>query len=67
LLLLCSDGLWKYFPDAADLAALARPALHAGGPAAVATALVEAALAAGGEDNVTVAVIPVPPIWRSSP
>ena len=60
LLLLCSDGLWKYLPDAPDLAALALPALRAGGPAAVATALVEAALTAGGEDNVTVAVIPVP-------
>lgn len=67
LLLLCSDGLWKYVPDAPDLAALAFPALRAGGPAAVATVLVEAALAAGGEDNVTVAVIPVPPTWRSSP
>ena len=67
LLLLCSDGLWKYVPDAPDLAALAFPALRAGGPVAVATALVEAALAAGGEDNVTVAVIPVPPTWRSSP
>ena len=67
LLLLCSDGLWKYVPDAPDLAALALPALRAGGPAAVATALVEAALTAGGEDNVTVAVIPVPYRWRSSP
>ena len=60
LLLLCSDGLWKYVPDAPDLAALALPALREGGPAAVATVLVETALAAGGEDNVTVAVIPVP-------
>jgi serine/threonine protein phosphatase PrpC len=67
LVLLCSDGLWKYVPDAAGLAALALPALRAGGPAAVATALVEAALAAGGEDNVTVAVIPVPLSPRSSP
>jgi serine/threonine protein phosphatase PrpC len=67
LLLLCSDGLWKYVPDAPDLAALAFPALRAGGPTAVAAALVEAALAAGGEDNVTVAVIPVPLSRRSSP
>lgn len=58
-LLLCSDGLWKYLPDAADLAALALPALRDGGPAAAAAVLTAAALAAGGEDNVTVAVVPV--------
>ena len=60
-LLLCTDGLWKYLPDAAALAAVALPALDLGGPRAAASALVAAALAAGGADNVTVAVVPVPP------
>jgi PPM family protein phosphatase len=66
-LLLCSDGLWKYFPDADDLAAVALPALHAAGPAAAAAALVATALDAGGEDNVTVALLPVPAVRRSTP
>jgi len=60
-LLLCTDGLWKYLPDAAALAAVALPALDLAGPRAAASALVAAALAAGGADNVTVAVVPVPP------
>jgi serine/threonine protein phosphatase PrpC len=59
-LLLCTDGLWKYLPDAAALAALALPALCRGGAPAAAAALTAAALAAGGADNVTVAVLPVP-------
>ncbi|MBL8926603.1 MAG: protein phosphatase 2C domain-containing protein [Pseudonocardia sp.] len=60
-LLLCTDGLWKYLPDAAELAAVALPALDLGGPRAAAAALVAAALTAGGADNVTVAVVPVHP------
>jgi serine/threonine protein phosphatase PrpC len=58
-LLLCTDGLWKYLPDADVLAALALPALRSGGPHAAAAALTAAALTAGGADNVTVAVLPV--------
>ena len=58
-LLLCTDGLWKYLPDADELAALALPALRSGGPHAAAAALTAAALTAGGADNVTVAVLPV--------
>jgi PPM family protein phosphatase len=58
VLLLCTDGLWNYRPDPADLAALARPVL-ARGPLAAATALTTVALQAGGRDNVTVVVIPV--------
>ena len=58
-LLLCTDGLWKYLPDADGLAALALPALRSGGPHAAAAALTAAALTAGGADNVTVAVLPV--------
>jgi len=61
-LLLCTDGLWKYLPDADALAALALPALRSGGPHAAAAALTAAALTAGGADNVTVAVVPVPAV-----
>jgi serine/threonine protein phosphatase PrpC len=43
-LVLRTDGLWNYLPDAADPAAVALP---------------ELALDAGGRDNVTVVVIPV--------
>ena len=60
-LLLCSDGLWKYLPGAAELAAVALPALALGGPQAAVAALAAAALTAGGADNVTVAVLPVHP------
>ena len=60
-LLLCCDGLWKYRPGAAELAAVALPALALGGPQAAVAALVAAALTAGGADNVTVAVLPVHP------
>jgi PPM family protein phosphatase len=54
-LLLCSDGLWNYLPDAADIAQ------HCTGldPTAAARALVEHALDAGGQDNITVAIIPI--------
>ena len=58
VLVLCTDGLWNYFPEPEDLLA------HAGGfvtdltPLALARNLVGAALEAGGADNVTVAVIP---------
>ncbi len=55
LLLLCSDGLWNYLPDADQIARTC-----AGRDAtAAATALVDYALAAGGQDNITVAVIPI--------
>jgi serine/threonine protein phosphatase PrpC len=54
-LLLCSDGLWNYLPDAADIARFREGAE----PAAAARALTEHALQAGGNDNITVAVIPI--------
>lgn len=54
-LLLCTDGLWNYLPDAADLAGFVTGA----DPAAAARALTEYALAAGGLDNITVVVIPI--------
>jgi len=54
-LLLCSDGLWNYLPDAADIARFC-----CGTDARAATrALTEYALDAGGQDNITVALIPI--------
>ncbi len=61
-LLLCSDGLWNYLPDAADLASFVTGA----DAAAAARALTEYALAAGGNDNITVAVIPIAPAAAQS-
>ena len=54
-LLMCSDGLWNYLPDAADIAQLCT-GLDA---AAAARRLVEFALDAGGQDNITVAIVPI--------
>ncbi|MBX7435399.1 protein phosphatase 2C domain-containing protein [Mycobacterium sp. Y57] len=55
VLLLCSDGLWNYLPEAADLV----PFVAGADPGVGAQALVEHALTAGGIDNITVAVIPI--------
>jgi serine/threonine protein phosphatase PrpC len=54
-LLLCSDGLWNYLPEAADIARFCIGT----DPTAAARALTEHALQAGGSDNITVAVIPI--------
>jgi serine/threonine protein phosphatase PrpC len=54
-LLMCTDGLWNYLPDAADITRLCTGA----DTTAAARALVEYALDAGGQDNITVAVIPI--------
>jgi PPM family protein phosphatase len=54
-LLLCSDGLWNYLPDAADIARFCSGA----DAAEAARALTEFALDAGGQDNITIAVIPI--------
>jgi serine/threonine protein phosphatase PrpC len=61
LVVLCSDGLWNYFPGAKDIARLlARPgAPMVTRPRAVARLLVNHALERGGHDNVTVAVCAV--------
>jgi serine/threonine protein phosphatase PrpC len=55
LLLLCSDGLWNYLPEAEDIARIC----VGNDVTAAASALVEYALAGGGQDNITVAVIPI--------
>ncbi|HEV2784263.1 MAG TPA: protein phosphatase 2C domain-containing protein [Actinophytocola sp.] len=56
--LLCSDGLWNYLPEADDLAAK----LPAGGvrPLTAAAELTGTALELGGHDNITVVVISYP-------
>ena len=60
VLLLCSDGLWNYQPEAAKLAEMALPRALAD-PLGAAEALVTFALEAGGADNVTVVLAPFPP------
>jgi serine/threonine protein phosphatase PrpC len=61
--LLCSDGLWNYLPEAAELAEAvhtARARDPQGPPLEIARSLVRTALEAGGHDNVTVVLIPFP-------
>ncbi|MGW5229452.1 PP2C family serine/threonine-protein phosphatase [Nocardia niigatensis] len=61
VLLVCTDGLWNYLPEAAALSRFtgSLPPLPA------ARALVEHALGAGGKDNITVALVPVPSLAPS--
>jgi serine/threonine protein phosphatase PrpC len=61
-LLLCTDGLWNYLPDAARLATAALPLITREGPSAAANVLAQLALDAGGRDNITVVCIRVRPI-----
>lgn len=60
VLMLCSDGLWNYQPDAGKLAELALPTALTD-PLAAAQALVTFAIEAGGRDNITVILAPFPP------
>ena len=60
VLMLCSDGLWNYQPDAGKLAGLALPAALTD-PLGAAQALVTFAIEAGGRDNITVVLAPFPP------
>jgi serine/threonine protein phosphatase PrpC len=53
---LCTDGLWNYFPTASLVAGLVRDAGVAADPSAIARFLVCQALSQGGGDNVSVAV-----------
>ena len=55
---LCSDGLWNYYPEAEALAD-AVPGTDTA-PLDAARTYVGLALRAGGKDNITVVVIPVP-------
>jgi serine/threonine protein phosphatase PrpC len=59
VVLICSDGLWNYRPDAAGLAKLALPAAFTD-PLGAASALLTFALEAGGMDNITVVLAPFP-------
>jgi serine/threonine protein phosphatase PrpC len=59
VVLICSDGLWNYLPEAAALADLALPmAFH--DPSSAADTLLKFALDAGGMDNITVVLVPFP-------
>ncbi len=55
-IVLCSDGLWNYFPSAVMVAELVRAAGRDAHAESIARQLVNHALARGGGDNVTVAV-----------
>lgn len=55
--LLCSDGLWNYVPDAAALAEV----LPAEGGMTAAVELTALALKLGGHDNITTVLVPFPP------
>jgi serine/threonine protein phosphatase PrpC len=58
-LVLCTDGLWNYFPAAPAIAGLVHGAGKDADPAAIARFLICHALAQGGGDNVSVAVLDV--------
>jgi serine/threonine protein phosphatase PrpC len=67
VLLICSDGLWNYLPEAHGIAGLAIPGALSD-PAGTAGTLLKFALDAGGMDNITVVLVPVPlTLPRSSP
>ena len=56
-LLICSDGLWNYMAEAANLAGLALPKALTD-PLGAAADMVKFAVDAGGADNITVVLIP---------
>lgn len=60
VLLLCSDGLWNYQPEAAELASLALPRALTD-PLGAAKELAQFAIESGGRDNITVVLIPFRP------
>jgi serine/threonine protein phosphatase PrpC len=65
VLLLCSDGLWNYRPEAAELAAMAMPAALTR-PLDAAADLAKFAVDQGGLDNITVVIIPFPPVHEAA-
>jgi serine/threonine protein phosphatase PrpC len=56
LVVLCTDGLWNYFPDARSISDLVHEAGPKAAPHVVARRLVNHALSRGGGDNVSVAI-----------
>jgi serine/threonine protein phosphatase PrpC len=60
VLMLCSDGLWNYRPEAAELAAMALPTALTR-PLDAAADMTKFAVEQGGFDNITVVLIPFPP------
>lgn len=60
LVLLCSDGLWNYLPEAQALTE-ALPADALTDPMSAARELTELALRLGGHDNITTVLVPFPP------
>ncbi len=65
-LVLCSDGLWNYAPDATDIAALLEALASDATALAVAHSLTDAALAEGGRDNITVVILDIKPRGREN-
>jgi serine/threonine protein phosphatase PrpC len=59
--LLCSDGLWNYLPDAQTLT----DAMPAEGGMTAADTLTKRALDLGGHDNITTVLVPFPPTERT--
>jgi PPM family protein phosphatase len=59
--LLCSDGLWNYLPEAATLAEV----MPAEGGMTAAVELTKLALKMGGHDNITTVLVPFPPTERT--
>jgi PPM family protein phosphatase len=55
-IVLCTDGLWNYYPRAPEVAAVVRSAGPGASASLVARCLVNHALSQGGGDNVSVAV-----------
>jgi serine/threonine protein phosphatase PrpC len=60
-LVLCTDGLWNYAPEATELGRLVEELPAGASPAAVARALTDMANTRGGHDNITVAVVDIDP------
>jgi serine/threonine protein phosphatase PrpC len=60
LVLLCSDGLWNYLPEARALTD-ALPADVLTDPMSAAKELTDLALRLGGHDNITTVLVPFPP------
>ena len=61
--LLCSDGLWNYVPEATALADV----MPAEGGMTAAVELTALALKLGGHDNITTVLVPFPPTEEETP